>query len=125
MILGIGVDIAETGRFQQLYERYGERIVRRILTERERDEFVRRNQAPAFLATRFAAKEAAVKALGCGFANGVWFKSIEINNNKDGVPQITFFHRAAEIAAQKQVKNIFISLSDEKYYAVAMVVLES
>ncbi len=124
MIVGVGVDIAETERFEKLYSRYGERIARRILTEGEQVEFGRRNNPASYLATRFAAKEAAVKALGIGFGCGVGYKSIEIKNNNQGKPMLKFINSALELAQQKQVENVFVSLSDEKHYVVAMVILE-
>ena len=124
MIVGVGVDIAETERFEKLYSRYGERIARRILTESEQAEFARRNNPASYLATRFAAKEAAAKALGTGFGCGVGYKSIEIKNNNQGRPMLKFINSALELARQKQVENVFVSLSDEKHYVVAMVILE-
>ncbi len=124
MIVGVGVDIAETERFEKLYSRYGERIARRILTESEQVEFGRRNNSASYLATRFAAKEAAAKALGTGFGCGVGYKSIEIKNTNQGRPMLKFINSALELAQQKQVENVFVSLSDEKHYVVAMVILE-
>lgn len=124
MIVGVGVDIAETKRFENLYSRYGERIARRILTESEQVEFGRRNNPASYLATRFAAKEAAAKALGTGFGRGVGYKSIEIKNNNQGKPMLKFINSALELARQKQVENVFVSLSDEKHYVVAIVILE-
>ncbi len=124
MIVGVGVDITETERFENLYSRYGERIARRILTDSEQVEFGRRNNPASYLATRFAAKEAAVKALGTGFGCGVGYKSIERKNNNQGKPMLKFINSALELARQKQVENVFVSLSDEKHYVVAMVILE-
>jgi len=124
MIVGVGVDIAETERFEKLYSQYGERIARRILTDSEQVEFGRRNNPASYLATRFAAKEAAVKALGTGFGCGVGYKSIEIKNDNQGKPMLKFINSALELARQKQVENVFVSLSDEKHYVVAMVILE-
>ena len=124
MIVGVGVDIAETKRFENLYSRYGGRIVRRILTESEQVEFGRRNNPASYLATRFAAKEAAAKALGTGFGCGVGYKSIEIKNNNQGKPMLKFINSALELARKKKVENVFVSLSDEKHYVVAMVILE-
>lgn len=124
MIVGVGVDIAETKRFENLYSRYGDRIARRILTESEQVEFGRRNNPANYLATRFAAKEAAAKALGTGFGRGVGYKSIEIKNDNQGKPMLKFINTALELARQKKVENVFVSLSDEKHYVVAMVILE-
>ena len=125
MIIGIGVDIAETERFERIYSSYGGRIARRILTSNELREFDRRKNPASFLATRFAAKEAAAKALGTGFGEIVGYKSIEVANDKSGKPMLTFSGGAEQLARQKQVASVFVSLSDEKHYVVAMVVLES
>ncbi len=124
MIIGIGVDIAETERFEKIYARYGERIARRILTDNEFIEYQRRNKPASYLATRFAGKEAAAKALGTGFGSGVGYKSIEINNDKTGKPFLKFLNTASQLPERKQVDNVFVSLSDEKHYVVAMVILE-
>ena len=124
MIVGIGVDIAETERFEKIYARFEGRIARRILTENEIIEFERRNKPASFLATRFAAKEAAAKALGTGFGSGVGYKNIEINNDELVKPSLRFLHAAAQLSEQKKVDNVFVSLSDEKHYVVAMVILE-
>ena len=124
MIIGIGVDIAETERFERIYARFGVRIARRILTSNELKEFDRRKQPASYLATRFAAKEAAAKALGTGFGATVGYKSIEVENDESGKPSLNFSGGASQLANRKQVTNVFVSLSDEKHYVVAMVVLE-
>ena len=125
MIVGIGVDIAETVRFEKLYGRYGDRFVRRILNDKEQKDFARRRNPVSFLATRFAAKEAASKALGTGFNEEVNYKSIEISNDTDGKPVLRFLHRTSALASKKNINSIFISISDESHYAVAMVILEN
>jgi holo-[acyl-carrier protein] synthase len=124
MIVGIGVDIAETERFEKIWARYDGRIAQLILTRNELIEFERRNKPASYLATRFAAKEAAAKALGTGFGSGVGYKSIEINNDKNGKPLLRFLNTALQMAEQQKVENVFVSLSDEKHYVVAMVILE-
>lgn len=124
MIFGIGVDIAEVSRFESMIEQYGIRIAEKILTEKELQQYKKRNQSASFLATRFAAKEAASKALGTGITQGVGFKSIEVTNQESGQPMLGFYDRAREILAEKGIDRTFISLSDEKHFVVAMVVLE-
>ncbi len=124
MIAGIGVDIAETVRFVDLYQRYGERFTQRILTIHEQEQFKAKPYPEAFLATRFAAKEAAVKALGTGFDRGVGYKSIEVKNNDDGKPELYFHDKALEIIRQSQISCTHLSISDERHYVVAMVVVE-
>ena len=124
MISGIGVDIAETIRFSKLHEKYGERFARRILTENEFSQLQRRKHPALFLASRFAAKEATAKALGTGFAQGVGYKSIEVKNDGNGKPSLCFYRVALQLIEERQISRVLLSLSDEKYYAVAMVVLE-
>lgn len=124
MISGIGVDIAETIRFSKLNEKYGERFARRILTDDEFRQFQRRKHPALFLASRFAAKEATAKALGTGFDQGVGYKSIEVKNDGNGKPSLCFYQVALQLIEERQISRVLLSLSDEKHYAVAMVVLE-
>ena len=72
MIFGVGIDIVELSRVQTTYDRFGERFARRILMDEEMELFFRSTRRVRFLAMRFAGKEAAVKAMGTGFAHGVW-----------------------------------------------------
>ncbi|MDM7485998.1 MAG: holo-ACP synthase, partial [Vibrio metschnikovii] len=78
-----------------------------------------------FLAKRFAAKEAAAKALGTGIANGVTFHDFQITNDAQGKPHLTLHGRAQQLAEAMQVTSIHLSLSDERHYAVATVIFES
>ena len=96
-----------------------------MLTGQERQQFNQRQQSPVFLASRFAAKEAASKALGSGIANGIGFHSIEVVNNAQGKPELAFHDAAEHLARQLKINNALLSLSDERHYVVAMVVLES
>ncbi|MDJ0881595.1 MAG: holo-ACP synthase [Gammaproteobacteria bacterium] len=124
MIYGIGVDVVEIQRFNRIKNRFGDRFVQRLLTEKEMAQYDLRHQSIQFVATRFAAKEAASKALGTGIAKGLSFKSIEVYNDQQGKPQLQFYDAALEIVEKQQISQAFLSLSDEKHYAVAMVVLE-
>lgn len=125
MIVGIGVDIAETARVEKLAADYGERFARRILTDDELEEFNRRKQSSSYLATRFAAKEAVAKALGTGIGKELGFHGIQIDNDAHGKPCLRFLDAAADLISRRNISNAMISLSDEKHYVVAMVVLES
>ena len=125
MIVGIGVDIAETARFEQLSLRFGERFARRILTDDELLVFASRKNSNNYLATRFAAKEAVAKALGVGIGKQLGFHSIQIDNDSNGKPLLRFRGSAVDLVAEHKIGNAMISLSDEKHYVVAMVVLES
>ena len=125
MILGVGTDIVEIARIQQSLERLGERFAKRILTESEFEKFHSLNdtRAVAYLAKRFAAKEAAVKALGTGIAKGVSFQHFCITNLPSGQPQLNV---APEISDRFSSELIWhVSLSDEQTFALAFVTLES
>jgi holo-[acyl-carrier protein] synthase len=124
MLFGIGVDIVEISRFQRLMDRYGERFAQRLLTPGEYEQFRRRHFSLKFLATRFAAKEAASKAMGTGLSQGISFKSIEVENDEHGKPLLRFHGIAAQFIENNRIHQSLLSLSDEKHYAVAMVVLE-
>ena len=125
MIVGIGVDIAETARVRKLAARYGERFAQRILTADEHAEFERRNRPGDYLATRFAAKEALAKALGTGIGGRFGFHSAQIDHDGAGKPVVRFLDSAEDLVRDLKITNAMISLSDERHYVVAMVVLES
>jgi holo-[acyl-carrier protein] synthase len=125
MIVGIGVDIAETARMEELIAKYGQRFARRILTADELLEFDRRKHSSSYLATRFAAKEAVAKALGTGIGEQLGFHSVQIDNDSQGKPLLRFLGSAVDLIAGLDINNAMISLSDEKHYVVAMVVLET
>lgn len=124
MIVGIGTDIVEIDRIRKLTERFGDRIGKRILTDNEWQVYIKRNHSVTYLASRFAAKEAASKALGTGIAEGISFHSMEVIKDDAGKPLLRFLGKGLERIAQMEVTHSHISLSDEKRYAVAMVVLE-
>jgi holo-[acyl-carrier protein] synthase len=124
-VIGLGTDIAEIERVENALSRSGESFAKRILTDSELTKFTGLKQQGRFLAKRFAAKEAASKALGTGIAMGVSFQDFEITNDALGKPVLTFSGKALEIAQKKQVVNIHLSISDERHYAVATVILES
>ena len=125
MIFGIGVDIAEIERFQRMVDRFGDRIAKRLLTNNELQQYKKRKRSLSFLALRFAAKEATSKALGTGISGGVGFHSVEVMNNDMGKPELIFHGKALDLVRQKKITRAMLSLSDERKYAVAMVVLET
>ena len=125
MIIGIGVDILEIARVDKLNQDFGERFARRVLTEDELLEFERRKRSSNYLAMRFAAKEAAAKACGIGIGRELGFHSMQIENDALGKPMLRFLEDADALVARLQIRNSLVSLSDEKHYVVAMVVLES
>ncbi len=126
MIRGVGVDMARVSRLHRGWARYGERFARRILGPAELAAFSARPGAdPArTLAKRFAAKEAAAKALGTGFRDGLWLTHIQVSHDPLGRPGLEFSGPARGVAARAGVRASHLSISDEGDLAVAFVVLE-
>lgn len=108
-------------------QRLGDRFAQRLLAEDEFAQFQNKGEhnKAAFLAKRFAAKEALVKALGTGFADGITWKQITVTNDAKGAPLLTLTSAAQAYASQLGVTRIHLSLSDEKQHALAFVVLEA
>ena len=124
-IAGIGTDIVEIARMQAALERHGARFGERILNAAELAAWERRDRSASFLANRFAAKEAAVKALGCGFRNGVRFRDVEVASDALGKPELILHGAALERMQVLGATASALSISDERLYAVAFVVLYS
>jgi holo-[acyl-carrier protein] synthase len=124
-IVGLGTDIAEIERVEKALARSGKAFAKRILTEVEFEVFSGLKQQGRFLAKRFAAKEAASKALGTGIALGVTFHDFTIVNDELGAPKLSLSNKALEIAEQRGVTSIHLSISDERHYAMATVILEN
>ncbi|WP_027966590.1 holo-ACP synthase [Halomonas halocynthiae] len=125
MIVGIGTDVARIARFERAVARHGERFIARILGTAERRDFAERGQPPAFLAKRFAAKEAFVKALGTGLRHGISWQEIQVSNDALGRPVLVLSGKAQESATAAGVNVTHLSLSDETDVAIAFVVLEN
>ncbi|PNI01892.1 holo-ACP synthase [Vibrio diazotrophicus] len=125
MIVGLGTDIAEIERIEKALNRSGDAFAQRILTESELEVFTNLKQKGRYLAKRFAAKEAASKALGTGIAHGVSFQDFEISNDENGKPVLTLSGKAQQIAQASSVCSVHLTISDERHYAVATVILES
>ncbi len=123
MIKGTGLDIVEMQRIQTLWEKHGERFSRKILTEAELAQLPPKHPGPR-LAALFAGKEAAVKALGTGFARGVHFHCIEILHAESGKPEIHFLGRGLDVMKELGAQHAHISLTHEKGHAAAVVILE-
>ena len=123
MIFGIGTDIVRVARMQQNIERYGEKFAERILTPTELQEFRRESRPAHFLAKRFAAKEAAAKAMGTGFRDGLHFHHIGVGHDAAGKPRLEFTDEAAAFVQAHAITNVHVSLADEEDHAVAFVTL--
>ncbi|RDB43236.1 holo-ACP synthase [Halomonas sp. DQ26W] len=124
MIVGIGTDIARVARFEAALTRHGSRFAERLLGVAERERLAERPGKAAYLAKRFAAKEAFVKALGMGLRRGMRWTEIQVVNDGLGRPSLVLSGKALEWASAAGVTTIHLSLSDEAELALAMVVLE-
>ena len=126
MIIGNGIDIIDINRIRRVIDKYGNRFKKKCfsITEIQRSE--KRLNSVEFFAKRYAAKEACAKALGTGLARGVFWKDIEVENNQYGKPFIKLHGKANEIYKNmNKISNtkIEVSLSDEKKYAIANVII--
>jgi len=123
-IRGLGTDVVEISRIASQLNK-SQRLAQRVLTPTEMVTFNAHKFPERFLAKRFAAKEAAVKALGTGIGNGVSFQDVEVVSLESGQPTLVFSGKFAELCKQYDISRSFISISDEQHYAMATVVLES
>jgi holo-[acyl-carrier protein] synthase len=124
MIVGTGIDIAEVPRIRHAIERFGGRFLQRIYTAGEiRYCDSKANRVERF-AARFAAKEAAMKALGTGWNHGVRWRDCEVVRLPGGRPTMTFHGKAGALAARLGVKNAALSISHTAEQAIAQVILE-
>jgi len=125
VIFGIGTDIVEMSRMEATWERFGEHFARRILMEEEMDLFKHTSQPARFLAMRFAGKEATVKAMGTGFAHGVWFRDVGITRNEWGRPLIIWSERGQKVCEDLGIGGGHVSLTDDAGLVMAFAVVEA
>jgi len=124
-IIGIGTDIIEILRIKNIICKFKDKLATKILSHREWEKY-KENKNPAnFLAKKFAVKEAASKALGTGINYGIKFNHIELYHDNLGKPKLRFFKKALQRSKNIKCKSIFVSISDEKLYAHALVILEN
>jgi len=131
MILGLGSDVVDIRRIQEVLDRHGERFLARIFTEEERRKADRRTEKirVATYAKRFAAKEAASKALGTGFRAGVFWRDLGVVNLRSGQPTMAMTGgaaaRLARITPAGMVAVVALTMTDEFPYAQAMVIISA
>lgn len=125
MIFGIGTDIVSIARIESTLQRYGDRFARRILAADEFAGFSRSVRPAHYLAKRFAAKEATVKAFGTGMREGLGFHQISIGHSEHGRPRLRYNGCAADFCQQRGITASHISIADEQDYAIAFVTLLS
>ena len=122
-MIALGTDILEVKRIEEVVDRFGDRFVRRILTELEREEYAKSALPNRLLAKRFAAKEAVAKALGTGIGRGVSWQDIRIDHDDMGAPLVVLTGGAQEVASDRGGTQVLLSLSDEAQYVVAFAAL--
>ena len=124
MIVGTGIDIVEVARIAAAIERFGERFLGRVFTADEIRYCRSKQNTMERFAARFAAKEAAFKAIGTGWSHGVTWKEIEIGREPGGRPTLTFSGKAADFAAKLGARRVSLSISHTTDEAIAHVSLE-
>ena len=125
MIFGIGVDVLEAARVKKVHERFGAHFVERLLLPAEREQMGRTKRTDRFLAMRFAAKEAIVKAMGTGFAHGIWIRDVGVVQNAWGRPEVVYSARGEKMRRKLGIGAGHVTLTDEAGLIVAVAVLEA
>lgn len=123
MIVGVGVDLVKISRIRAAAERWGNRFLARVFTDRERAYARRRREPAPHLAGRFAAKEAVFKALGVGWRRGVRWREVEVVNNPQGKPELVLTGQTKRLSETLGVTAMHVSLSHDSDYAIAEVLL--
>jgi len=123
MIFGIGVDVLEMRRITRTLERFGTRFVDHLLLPQERAQLATTQRRERFIAMRFAAKEAIVKAMGTGFAHGIWIRDVGVVQNSWGRPEIVFSARGEAMRSRLGIGEGHVTLTDESGLVVAVAVL--
>lgn len=123
MIYGIGVDVLKLERIERSYQRFGQHFVDRLLMPAEREQLAATQRPERFLAMRFAAKEAVVKAMGTGFAHGMWIRDVGIVQNKWGKPEVIYSARGERLRRRLGIGDGHVTLTDEAGLVVAVAVL--
>jgi holo-[acyl-carrier protein] synthase len=123
VIFGVGIDVVRLDRMERAYRRFGQRFVDRLLLPQEMSAFESNKRPARFLAMRFAAKEAVVKAMGTGFRHGMWIRDAGVVQNEWGRPEIIWSSRGAAMRDSLGIGEGHISLTDEAGLVVAVAVL--
>jgi len=124
MIYGVGIDLVMVERIESALRRWGERFQKKVFTEGEIHYCLQKKDPQVNFAARFAAKEAFVKALGLGMRRGLHWKDVEVQRGSLGSPIIKLQGQALEICRKEKIDRIFLSLTHDHGYSIAVVVLE-
>jgi len=123
VVVGLGIDMIEVGRVGRTVERHGDRFLNRIFHPRELEQ--NRGDRVQYLAARFAVKEALFKALGTGWAAGVRWVDVEVQNLESGQPILLLHGRAAERAKRMGADRSYVTITHTSGHAAAVVILEA
>ena len=123
-LFGIGIDIVQIDRMESMIKKHGDSFAKKVLHKNELESYLGSKYPSRFLAKRFAAKEAFSKAFGTGIVEGVTLPNIEISNDEVGKPFIELHGNTRSRFDNCEAAEIFLSISDEKKYAVAQVLIE-
>ena len=124
MILGTGIDLVNIERVEHLVTRWGDLFLNRVFTEKEIVRCQGQARPSECFAIRFAAKEAFLKAIGLGLRHGIHWTDIEVVNDPMGKPSLSFHRRAMEVFQTQRIQQALLTLSHDRPYAVAHVILE-
>ncbi len=119
MIQGVGVDLVSIERIKNIYEKYPDRFLTRIFTDKEKTIFKQKNGPPASLAACFAAKEASLKAIGCGIGPAA-LNEVEIITVSGEQPSVKLYGEASRLAGNKNITTITVSMTHEPPFACAI-----
>lgn len=123
MVFGVGTDIVQVSRIERVWQRFGERFAERLLLDEERELFAVSKRPVRFLSMRFAIKEAVVKAMGTGFAHGMWVRDVGMVPNDWGRPQIIYSARGRRMCERLGIGGGHVSVTDEGGLVLAIAVL--
>ena len=123
MVFGVGTDIVQVSRIETVWQRFGERFAERLLLDEERELFAVSKRPVRFLSMRFAIKEAVVKAMGTGFAHGMWVRDVGMVPNDWGRPQIIYSTRGRRVCERLGIGDGHVSVTDESGLVFAVAVL--
>jgi holo-[acyl-carrier protein] synthase len=123
MIFGIGIDMLELARVEATLRRFGDRFIRHLLMPEEHAQLARTRRPARFVAMRFAAKEAIVKAMGTGFAHGVWIRDVGVVQNAWGKPLVVYSARGEAMRRELGIGEGHVTLTDEAGLIVAFAIL--
>ena len=124
MVIGTGIDIVNIQRIERMMARWGDLFLSRVFTEREIVWCQQRARPPECFAIRFAAKEAFLKAIGWGLRDGIQWTDIEVETDPTGKPLLSFHRKAKEVTETLRIHKALLTLSHDRPYAVAHVLLE-